>query len=58
MKDLGPLKYFMGIEVLRSKKGMFLTQRKYTLDLLKETGMTACNPINTPMAKNMKLCIF
>ena len=37
-KDLGPLKYFLGIEVMRSKKGIFLTQRKYVLDLLKETG--------------------
>ncbi|RVW76298.1 Retrovirus-related Pol polyprotein from transposon RE1 [Vitis vinifera] len=36
-KDLGELKYFLGIEVSRSKKGMFLSQRKYVLDLLKET---------------------
>ncbi|RVW98450.1 Retrovirus-related Pol polyprotein from transposon RE1 [Vitis vinifera] len=34
-KDLGELKYFLGIEVSRSKKGMFLSQRKYVLDLLK-----------------------
>jgi hypothetical protein len=39
MKDLGPLKYFLGIEVSRSNKGIFLCQRKYTLDLLQETGM-------------------
>ena len=37
-KDLGELKYFLGIEVSRSKKGMFLSQRKYVLDLLEETG--------------------
>jgi hypothetical protein len=42
MKDLGPLKYFLGIEVSRSSKGIFLSQRKYTLDLLEETGMSAC----------------
>lgn len=42
MKDLGPLKYFLGIKVLRSKKGIFLSHRKYALDLLQETGMFAC----------------
>ncbi|KAI3821225.1 hypothetical protein L1987_08786 [Smallanthus sonchifolius] len=34
MKDLGRLKYFLGIEVLRSKRGIFICQKKYVLDLL------------------------
>ena len=55
MKDLGSLKYFLGIEVSRSKKGIFLSQRKYALDLLNETGMSACSPISTPMEENLKL---
>ena len=42
MKDLNHLKYFLGIEVSRSDKGIFLSQRKYALDLLQETGMSAC----------------
>ena len=58
MKDLGSLKYFLGIEVLRSKHGIFLSQRKYTLDLLKEVGMLACKPVDTPAAENVKLGIF
>ncbi|GLS47140.1 hypothetical protein GCM10007884_51490 [Methylobacterium brachythecii] len=37
MKDLGALKYFLGIEVSRSGQGIFLSQRKYILDLLTET---------------------
>uniref|UniRef100_A0A803NUD0 Reverse transcriptase Ty1/copia-type domain-containing protein n=1 Tax=Cannabis sativa TaxID=3483 RepID=A0A803NUD0_CANSA len=55
MKDLGPLKYFLGIEVSRSKRGIFLSQRKYALDLLKEIGMSACQPINTPIEEGLKL---
>ena len=47
MKDLGFLKYFLGIEVLRSKKGIFINQRKYVLDLLAEIGMLDCKPANT-----------
>ncbi|RVW33427.1 Retrovirus-related Pol polyprotein from transposon RE1 [Vitis vinifera] len=49
MKDLGPLKYFLGIEVSRSSEGIFLSQRKYALDLLQETGMSACQPVNIPI---------
>ncbi|RVW66052.1 Retrovirus-related Pol polyprotein from transposon RE1 [Vitis vinifera] len=49
MKDLGPLKYFLGIEVSRSSEGIFLSQRKYALDLLQETGMSGCQPVNTPI---------
>jgi len=52
MKDLGGLKYFLGIEVIRSNKGIFISQRKYIMDLLAETGMVDCKPIDTPMQVN------
>ncbi|XP_076894743.1 uncharacterized protein LOC143547130 [Bidens hawaiensis] len=49
MKDLGRLKYFLGIEVLRSRQGIFICQKKYVLDLLAETGMIDCKPVDTLM---------
>jgi len=55
MKNLGGLKYFLGIEVARSKQGIFLSQRKYVLDLLAEVGMLDCKPANTPTIQNQKL---
>ncbi|PRQ56575.1 putative RNA-directed DNA polymerase [Rosa chinensis] len=58
MKDLGQLKYFLGIEVARSKKGISLSQRKYVLDLLAETGMLDCRPIETPIEMNHGLAIY
>ena len=54
MKQLGDLKYFLGIEFARSKHGIFLSQRKYVLDLLAETGMLGCKPIDTPIEQNHK----
>jgi hypothetical protein len=47
MKNLGGLKYFLGIEVARSQKGIFLSQRKYVLDLLYEVGLLECKPADT-----------
>ncbi|KAL5540403.1 hypothetical protein UlMin_042426 [Ulmus minor] len=55
MKQLGDLKYFLGIEVARSNNDIFLSQRKYILDLLTETGMLGCKPTKTPIEQNHKL---
>nr|GEV30198.1 putative reverse transcriptase, RNA-dependent DNA polymerase [Tanacetum cinerariifolium] len=55
MKDLGNLRYFLGIEVMRSPHGIFICQKKYILDLLAETGMVDCKPTDTPMITNQKL---
>ncbi|KAM0055171.1 putative RNA-directed DNA polymerase [Helianthus debilis subsp. tardiflorus] len=57
MKDLGRLKYFLGIEVLRSQQGIFICQKKYIIDLLAEIGMIDCKPVDTPIMTNQKLCI-
>jgi len=52
MKDLGGLKYFLGIKVLCSNKGIFISQRKYIMNLLAETGMVDCKLPDTPMQVN------
>ena len=55
IKDLGTLKYFLGMEFARSRDGIFVTQRKYTLDLLSETGLLGCRAAETPTEPNQKL---
>ncbi|KAJ9683695.1 hypothetical protein PVL29_019319 [Vitis rotundifolia] len=55
IKDLGALKYFIGMEFARSKEGIFVNQRKYVLDLLDETGMLGCKLAETPIEPNVKL---
>ena len=54
-KDLGSLKYFLGVEITRSKKGIFLSQRKYILDVLTETGKLGTKPCNAPMTPGLQL---
>nr|CAN76133.1 hypothetical protein VITISV_036298 [Vitis vinifera] len=53
--DLGKLKYFLGIEIAQSSSSVVLSQRKYALDILEETGMLDCKPVDTPMDPNVKL---
>lgn len=55
IKDLGPLKYFLGIEVSRNESGILLNQRKYILDLLRDTGMEDCKPALFPLPRNLNL---
>ncbi|RVW60738.1 Retrovirus-related Pol polyprotein from transposon TNT 1-94 [Vitis vinifera] len=54
-KDLGKLKYFLGIEIAQSSSGVVLSQRKYALDILEETDMLGCKPVDTPMDPNVRL---
>jgi hypothetical protein len=54
-KDLGNLKYFLGIKVVRYKHSIFISQRKYVLDFLKETGMLECKAIDNAVEVKFNL---
>ncbi|CAI9279827.1 unnamed protein product [Lactuca saligna] len=50
IKDLGRLSYFLGIDVLYTSDGLFLTQTKYALDILARAGLLDGKPVYTPLA--------
>ena len=54
-EDLSTLRYFFGIGVTQSKMDMYLSQRKYVLDLLLETEMLDSRLVDTPMNYYVKL---
>lgn len=55
MKNLGNRKYFLDMEVTRSSHGIFVSQKKYIVDLMRETGILGCKSANTPMDPNVKI---
>jgi len=57
IKDLGLARYFLGIEIARSKAGTFLNQRKYIPDILTDAGLTGAKPAKFPVPKGLKLSI-
>lgn len=57
MKGLGDLKYFLGIEFSHSKKGIFMSQRKYALDILQDSGLLGARPHTFPMEQNLTLTL-
>jgi hypothetical protein len=52
MKDLGHLSYFLGLEITSSNDGFYLTQDKYTSDLLSRAGLTDHKIVDTPIELN------
>jgi hypothetical protein len=54
MKDLGPMHYFLGLEVWQRSNEIFLSQGKYTVDVLKRFRMMDCKSMTTLMVANLK----
>ena len=55
MTDLGLMKYFLGVEVEKFRKGIFICQNKYSKYLLKRLRMEDCKPVPTPVETGTKL---
>ena len=46
-KDLGPLNYFLGLEVSFSTNGYYLNQSKYTSDMISRASITDSKIVDT-----------
>ncbi|KAL0374404.1 UNVERIFIED_CONTAM: Retrovirus-related Pol polyprotein from transposon RE1 [Sesamum radiatum] len=55
IKNLGPAKYFLGLEIARSTAGTSVMQHKYIRDILQDTGLATCKPTSTPLLLGLKL---
>uniref|UniRef100_A0ACD5T832 Uncharacterized protein n=1 Tax=Avena sativa TaxID=4498 RepID=A0ACD5T832_AVESA len=55
MTDLGDIHHFLGINVTRTPRGLFLSQQQYALEVLDRANMLNCHPISTPVDTKSKM---
>ena len=55
MMDLGKMKYFLGVEVLQTLEGIYLSQKKYAYELLEKFGLQNANSMKNPIVPDFKL---
>ncbi|KAL0428623.1 UNVERIFIED_CONTAM: Retrovirus-related Pol polyprotein from transposon RE1 [Sesamum latifolium] len=55
IKDLGPAKYFLGLEIARSAAGTSVTQHKFIRDIIQDAGLVNAKPTLTPLPLGLKL---
>ena len=55
MSDLGKMRYFLGIEVLQFGEGIFISQRKYAMEILERFGMERSNEVQNPITPGSKI---
>jgi hypothetical protein len=58
VKHLGPLNFFLGIEVIPTAQGVLLSQQRYIKDILSRTKMIDAKPMSTPMASSTNLSAY
>ena len=57
MTDLGPMHYFLGIQVNHHSDGLFMSQQSYAEDILAVASMAECKPVATPLPLQLNLPI-
>ena len=55
MSMIGEMKFFLGLQIVQNKDGIFISKVKHLKDLLKIFGLESCKPIGTPMITGHKL---
>lgn len=58
MKDLNRLNYFLGLEILSDSASYYLSQAKYTSDIIAQVGLTDGKTASTPLKTNLKLTLL